>query len=106
MLTWVESSSTAPRSSSVNTVIIVSPIERDEMFATMKSLYESFLARCVVEPLYVSVRCAYEWLLKLVIEHTKPQQPITPENKTNKAGSHERPRHFFSAQKLNMRNAP
>ena len=106
MLTWDESSSTAPRSASVNKVIIVSPIERDKMFATMKSLYESFLTRCVVEPLYVSVRCAYEWLLKLVIEHTKPQQPITPENKTNKAGSHERPRHFFSAHKLNMRNAP
>jgi hypothetical protein len=115
MLTWDESSSTTPRSTSVNKVIIVSPIERDsmvvpfnrdKMLENMKSLYESFLARCVAEPLYVTVRCAYEWLLKLVIERTKPQQPVTPEHKTNKAGSHERPRHFFSAQKLNMRNAP
>ncbi|MGV0983438.1 MAG: hypothetical protein ACOYB2_02720 [Limnohabitans sp.] len=115
MLTWDESSCSTPRSASVNKAIIASPIERDSMvvpfnrdkiLATMKSLYESFLTRCVAEPVYETVRCAYEWLLNLVIEHTKPQQPITPEHKTKKSGSLERPRHFFSAQKLNMRNAP
>ena len=115
MLTWDESSSSTPRGASVNKVIIVPsiernsmvvPFDRDKILATMKSLYESFLTRCVIEPIYVTVRCAYEWLLNMFIEHTKPQQPLTPEHKTNKAGSLERPRHFFSAQKLNMRNAP
>ncbi len=115
MLTWDESSSSTTRDASVNKLIIVPPIERYamavpfdrvKMLEAMKSLYESLIRRCVAEPVYVTIRCAYEWLLNLFIEHTKPQQPITPEHKTKKAGSLERPRHFFSAQKLNMRNAP
>lgn len=115
MLTWDESTASTARGASVNKVIVVPPIERNAMVApfdrvkmleVMRSLYESFLTRCIPEPVYVTVRCAYEWLLNLFIEHTKPQQPITPEHKTQKAGSLERPRHFFSTQKLNMRNAP
>lgn len=114
MLTWDESTASTTRDASVNKVIIVPPIGRGAMvtyFDRVKmlevmSLYESVLTRCVPEPVYVTVRCVYEWLLNLFIEHTKPQQPITPEHKTQKAGSLERPRHFFSAQKLNMRNAP
>ncbi|WP_089952677.1 hypothetical protein [Limnohabitans sp. 2KL-3] len=115
MSTLDESASSRPRSTSVNKVIIVPPIERNamvvpfdrvKMLEVMKSLYESLVRRCVAEPVYVTVGCAYEWLLNLFIEHTKPQQSISPEHKTKKAGSLERPRHFFSAQKLNMRNAP
>lgn len=115
MLTWDESTASTTRGTSVNKIIIVPPIERNamvdpfdrvKMLEVMRSLYESLVRRCVTEPVYVTVRCAYEWLLNLFIELTKPQQPIAPEHKTKKAGSLERPRHFFSAQKLNMRNAP
>lgn len=115
MLTWDESTSSTTRDASVNKVIIVPPIERNamvvpfnqvKMLEVMRSLYVSLVRRCVAEPVYVTVGCAYEWLLNLFSEHIKPQQPITPEHKTKKAGSLERPRHFFSAQKLNMRNAP
>ncbi len=107
MLTWDESSSSTTRDASVNKDIIVPPIERYamavpfdrvKMLEAMKSLYESLIRRCVAEPVYVTIRCAYEWLLNLFIEHTKPQQPITPEHKTKEAGSLERPRHIFSAQ--------
>jgi hypothetical protein len=115
MLTWDESASSTTRGASVNKVIMVPPIQRNSMVVpfnrdktlkTMESLYESFVRRCLESPVSLTVGCAYEWLLNLFIEHTKPQQPITPEHKTKKAGSLERPRHFFSAQKLNMRNAP
>jgi hypothetical protein len=73
---------------------------------SMKNLYDSFLARCSLEPVYVTVGCAYGWLLHWAMQRVENRKPITPEHKTKKAGSLERPRHFFSAQKLNMRNAP
>jgi hypothetical protein len=86
--------------------IMVVPFNRDKTLKTIEILYESCVRRCLESPVSLTVGCAYEWPLNLFIEHTKPQQPITPEHKTKKAGSLERPRHFFSAQKLNMRNAP
>jgi hypothetical protein len=115
MLTWDDSSSSRPRGVSVNKVIIVPPIGRTDLvipfcresvLEAMKSLYKSFLFPCRLEPVYATVGCAYAWLLCWVMLDVENRKPISPEHKANKAGSLERPRHFFSAQKLNMRNAP
>lgn len=115
MLTLDESSSSRPRGTSVSKVIIVPPIGRnnlvisygrDSVREAMESLYKSFLPLCRLEPVYSTVGCAYAWLLHWAMQRVENRKPISPEHKTNKTGSQERPRHFFSAQKLNMRNAP
>lgn len=115
MLTWDEFPSSRPRGTSVNKVIIVGPIgdnskqvpfDENKRPVALKSLYESFLARLAPQPVYAAVSCAYAWLLNWVMQHAQSRPPVTPEHKTHRGGDYERPQHFFSASKLNMRNAP
>ena len=95
MLTWDEASSSRPTGLSANKVV-----------EAMQSMYESFLPRCTLEPVYATVECVYAWLLNWAKQHVQHSKPITRDNENNKAVRFERPRHFFSALKLNMRNAP
>jgi hypothetical protein len=117
MLTWKEATPSRPKGISVNKVIIAAPIERGNMIMlvpfdgnevenTMFRLYSSVLSKFHTEVLCVTARCIYEWLFSWVIQQNSTQQPITPEQKAHNARSVERPRYFFGAQKLSMRNAP
>ena len=115
MLTWDEPSSNRSIAAKANKVMITDPVVRNGMLVpfdshkivkTMKSIYESFLAGCTLEPIYTAVECAYAWLLNWTIQYVQHSKPISQSNKMRKALRFERPRHFFSAQKLNMRNAP
>ncbi len=87
-------------------MIMLVPFDGNMMEDTMFSLYSPVLSRCRTEVSCVTARCIYEWLFSWMFQQPPIQQPFTPEQKTANAGRFDRPRHFFSAQKLNMRNAP
>lgn len=115
MLTWDESSSSRHMGTKANKVMITDPIVRNGMMApfdshkivkTMISIYESFLAGYTLEPIYAAIECAYAWILNWTMQYVQHSKPISQSDKMRKALRFERPRHFFSAQKLNMRNAP
>ena len=119
MLTWNESTSTRPIGVSFNKVTLVSNIRGNRLlfpFASLEAMenirksvlahYESFLSRYRGEPVRATVECAYAWLLNWFIPVDQLSMPISLGFKANKLESQKCPRHFFSAQKLNMRNAP
>ncbi len=99
MLTLDEYASSRPTDASVNKVILVRPSVSD-----LQAM--EFLRIFLREPEYDTFGCASAWLLHWAMQHVQNRKPISPEHKTNKAGSFERPQHFFSAKKLDMRNAP
>lgn len=102
MLTWNESSSSRSADVSVNKVIEAMESMRKSYFAHCAS----FLARYSWEHVRATVECAYAWLLNWAIPDTQHRMPISLGYKANKPESQKCTRHFFSAQKLNMRNAP
>lgn len=117
MLTWDEATPSRPTGVSVNKVIIAGPIAQGDMvrlvpFGRNKiedpllRMYESLISIHYTEVLCTTAQCIYEWLLSWVIQQNPTCQPITPEQKAHNARSVERPRYFFGAQKLSMRNAP
>ena len=122
MLTLNKSSSSRSAGVSVNKVILVGyigrnrmvhPFESNQVIETMENMrksflahYESVLARYSWEPVLATVECAYAWLLNWAIPDAQHSMPISRCFKAHKRESQKSPRHFFSALKLNMRNAP
>jgi hypothetical protein len=122
MLTLNKSSSARSAGVSVNKVILVGNIGRNRMvnpfgsnqvIETIENMrqsflahYESVLARYSWKPILATVECAYAWLLNWAIPDAQHSMPISRCFKAHKRESQKCPRHFFSAQKLNMRNAP
>jgi hypothetical protein len=102
MLTWNESSSSRSADVSVNKVIEAMESMRKSYFAHCAS----FLARYSWEPVRATIECAYAWLLNWANPEAQHSMPISRCFKAHKRESQKSPRHFFSAQKLNMRNAP
>jgi hypothetical protein len=119
MLTWNESSSSRSAGVNVNKVILVGSIRRNSLLSPFDSLepmenmrksflahYASVLARYSWEPVLATDECAYAWLLNWAIPDAQHSMPITRCFKAHKRESQKSSRHFFSTQKLNMRNAP
>lgn len=100
MLTWNECSSSRPRGKRSKSGIDVNLVVPFDLHMVV-----DYIGR-TLEPMYTAVGCVYAWSLNWAKQALQHRTPISQGHKANKAAHRECPLHFFSAQKLNMRNAP